>query len=123
MKREIKFRVWDKDDKKMINIGRIDIADGTCRYYLFEGKFYDYWNDVEIMQYTGLKDKNGKEIYEGDILQFTDNYNTDIPPHIGVVKFNNASFYITDGAYSCYRWIDINVEIIGNIYENPELIK
>ena len=55
--------------------------------------------------------------------KFTDNYNTDIPEKIGVVKFNNASFYITDGAYSCYRWIDINVEVIGNIYENNDLLE
>lgn len=112
--REIKFRAWDKHYKRFRDIVLSSPISALNNNEIDER--------FELTQYTGLKDKNGKEIYEGDIVQFTDNYNTDIPPHIGVVKFNNASFYITDGAYSCYRWIDINVEIIGNIYENPELI-
>lgn len=127
--REIKFRAYaveDLIDSQWIENGygvtKIKYTDGTSSVHILTS--YGDYQVVEdsVGQYTGLKDRNKREIYEGDIVQFTDNYNTDIPPHIGVVKFNNASFYITDGVYSCYRWIDINVEIIGNIYENPELI-
>ena len=112
--REIKFRAWDKHYKRFRDIVLSSPISALNNNEIDER--------FELTQYTGLKDKNRKEIYEGDIVQFTDNYNTDIPPHIGVVKFNNASFYITDDVYSCYRWIDINVEIIGNVYENSELI-
>lgn len=127
--REIKFRAYVVEsliDSQWIENGygvtKIKYTDGTSSVHILTA-YGDYQVAEEsVGQYTGLKDKNKREIYEGDIVQFTDNYNTDIPPRIGVVKFNNASFYITDGAYSCYRWIDINVEIIGNIYENPELI-
>ena len=97
--REIKFRVWDKTSKKMVNINRIDIGDGSCKPSIFGDVFYDYWNDVELMQYTGLKDINGEEIYEGDILM--------------------CDFYQCQGIY-LVSWD--NCEIIGNIYENPELL-
>lgn len=115
----IKFRAWEKNLKEMIEVYNIDFVSKMINRDIA----FRFFDEVELMQYTGLKDKNGKEIYEGDIIKFTDNYNTDIPEKIGVVKFNNASFYITDGAYSCYRWIDINIEIIGNIYENPDLLE
>lgn len=116
MKREIKFRVWDKDDKKMINIGRIDIADGSCRHYIFEGEFYDYWNDVELMQYTGLKDKNGKEIYEGDIVRY-------FKDELGIVKFVTGSFIIEGNTcYESFLELGGKLEVIGNIYEQFEII-
>lgn len=124
MNREIKFRAWDKYENKIRKVRGINFTNKDLWLKIEDNRIMGAnFFEVELMQYTGLKDKNGKEIYEGDIIKFTDNYNTDIPEKIGVVKFNNASFYITDGAYSCYRWIDINIEIIGNIYENPDLLE
>jgi len=81
------------------------------------------------MQYTGLKDRNGKEIYEGDVLIGHTSYELDsdsakwIPFRPAIVKWDETvcgfyPFYVYD------KWqFDLKVEIIGNIYENPELVK
>ena len=74
MNRDIKFRAWDKEKRNMFNIARLDIADGTCYDHLFSRNIYDYWNECILMQYTGLKDKNGKEIYEGIKINRRVNY-------------------------------------------------
>ena len=102
--REIKFRAWDTTLKRLIPKPRWQ----TC------------YNDVNsiLMQYTGLKDKNGKEIYEGDIVKSNDH-------SIWVVKWDcdYASFMIQSFGNRGLSWLmHITPEVIGNIYENPELV-
>ena len=104
--REIKFRAWDKDLKKL-----------TEPFYV--GSQISMICEPE-MQYTGLKDKNGKEIYEGDILRDdrVDEYN------LYEIKWNEYGTY-ADGLED-EIWEDVAndyLEVIGNIYENPELLK
>ena len=128
MNREIKFRAWDKKNKEMIN----DIAiypeydwvvqsdnDALCERERAED------GQIILMQYTGLKDKNGKEIYEGDIVKFDTTWNEkDWENIIGEVRFNEGCFVITDkngNHYEEVRHTD-EIEIIGNIYENKELL-
>lgn len=110
--REIKFRIWDKIDKFMSGpFEVIDLA-GTKRIDENLQRHSVY------MQYTGLKDKNGKEIFEGDIVLYTD-FGGD-KNHLVVEWSEN------DGAF-LFGWVRTDYaiskgEVVGNIYENPELL-
>ena len=80
-------------------------------------------NNIIAMQFTGLHDKNGKEIYEGDILQYDMDANLSFPK---IMFFENGRFVLKDNKTDRFRF-DITkyleYTVIGNIYENPELIK
>ena len=113
---ELKFRAWDYNEMSY-NITKL-----KCNNGLVEG-FYldDVYNFGHIMQYTGLKDINGKEIYEGDIIK-------KIGLEINfIVVFNCVSFCIQDyeNPHHNLSLLDCDAcfEIIGNIYENPELLE
>ena len=146
--REIKFRAWSNKWNKMVFHGvdglTIDVMANTA------------WNDladdecIELMQYTGLKDKNGKEIYEGDIMESVSySYNVETKKHDiedkshyeGVVTFGNktidtgceghgmgsgsflAPMLYVKGEYGTIYSLHSGLRIIGNIYENKDLIK
>lgn len=110
--RTINFRAWDKISKTwvMVNWG-VGIDN--------HGNVYPCWTqpktDLELMQFTGLTDKNGKMIYEGDVVKF--DYPMEVIWDLGswVVKTNKGNSLL-------YGYI-AEVEVIGNIYENPELLK
>lgn len=119
--REIKFRAWDKIEGKMWNpiVGH----DGVLMASNQLGGYVSFpVNQDPLMQYTGLKDKNGKEIYEGDIVK--PEYH-DMPCE---VKFGRCWFYL-DGDFDVKsddllgNYTDNNIEVIGNIVENPELLE
>ncbi|MDD5589166.1 MAG: YopX family protein [Candidatus Nanoarchaeia archaeon] len=137
--REIKFRAWDTEKKKWINqtnkypfwiIGETTVFDLLKQYSIQD------FNNIEIMQYTGLKDNTkweelskkeqndwlsfsikekweGREIYENDIIKRGDT--------ISAIIFENGCFTLQKGGSIC----DVvkPMKIIGNIYENPELMK
>lgn len=122
MNREIKFRVYDKDLKKMryLNSSHDFICfdeKGNGHYHNMQtglGEWFSY-----LMQYTGLKDKNGVEVYEGDLIEYKDSTGK----HIEEVKFDKGCFYAGLHGGSSTRVAPklINVRIskvIGNIYEN-----
>ncbi len=123
--RKIKFRAWDKKEKKMHynaqNTYDFMINNGGC----FEESFKDVleYDNYVVMQYTNNKDINSKEIYEGDIVETTRALNY----IIGVVSMIKGCWYIRDGEDSYYRLIPrfgkAENKVIGNIYENKELLE
>ena len=120
MSREIKFRAWDNEKKFMFNIGKINFE----RTYVTRKGGYDliyYFTQLELMQYTGLKDCKGNEIYEGDIVE---ERNISDGEHTRRVVFNRGCFW-TEGndGNGNLLYIPLRIKVIGNIYENKELIK
>ena len=120
--RDIKFRVWDNERNAMFNSksvdidffeGKIEITSDTIRY---DEVYTDEIKDFELMQYVGCKDKNNKEIYEGDIVKTKE--------HIGQIIYSKGMFFIDvkEDFYLPIYNVSEFMEVIGNIYENPELL-
>jgi uncharacterized phage protein (TIGR01671 family) len=122
--REFKFRAWDTEKQEMATVNfiglndyEVGMEDEECRRWRAT---YPYV--CRLMQYTNLKDKNGKEIYEGDILKVKlDDGEANL-----YVKYTNGEYRVVnegkweDSLYSYMYFGD--VEIVGNIYENKDLI-
>ena len=129
-----KFRAWDKKYKKMMKVNQIDFEKKTVWLEADNGDHENRhtltreFKDVILMQSTGLKDKNGVEIFEGDIVQYRDGEYS----YLGIVKRDCYQFFI-DGIEpdDNYDFIDVSntfdgtssLEILGNIHENPELLE
>ena len=120
--KDIKFRVWDNERNAMFNSksvdidffeGKIEITSDTIRY---DEVYTDEIKDFELMQYVGCKDKNNKEIYEGDIVKTKE--------HIGQIIYSKGVFFIDVKGDFYLRIYNVSefMEVIGNIYENPELL-
>ena len=117
MNREIKFRVWDKNDTmEMV---------GSFSWNKLPG--FNNPENFVVLQYTGLKDKNGKEIYEGDIVSFIgykEHYEIKycISAYDNILAFHPIDKY-GEHIEHCYGgWDSTECEVTGNIYENPELL-
>ena len=123
--REIKFRAWDNVQEVMLSVENIDFRNDLITFNEDDNSLTDTFEMITLMQYTGMKDKNGKEIYEGDI--------------VGSLHMR-AEVIFEDGSFR-FKWLDkitkrvrkynepmfkntnIVIEVMGNIYENKELLE
>ena len=147
--REIKFRAWDKNINAMGMVYGFDFSIEEVSIMFpkltkINGKVQKdstgtqaFIDEVKLMQFTGLKDKNGKDIYEGDIIKVHDlEEDEEIRDEdfIGVFIYDKENLrFQFDEKYLGYideigfivtsNWLDYEYEVIGNIYENPELLK
>jgi uncharacterized phage protein (TIGR01671 family) len=117
--RDIKFRAWEKNLKEIIPVHNIDFV----KRMLNTESAWRRFDEIELIQYTGLKDKNDKEIFEGDLIKVNGSEELDL------VKYLDGSYYGVNPKYHNtlrynldYKTRDI-AELIGNIYENPELLE
>ena len=122
--REIKFRAWDKVEWKMWDVYSMQHdLQFIQTQWIWNRKWGSNWKiiDFEVMQFTWLKDKNGKEIYEGDIIK-----DEKSKLFIVEVRFMLEEWKWTYTAIRPWEekktWLCIFIEVIWNIYENPELI-
>lgn len=132
----IKFKAWEVKEQRMLYPGSFDIhsyhngeygishqfIDEPERVYRFtrckRNGFDNTKPEVILLQFTGLKDKNDIEIYEGDILEYGTKY-------IGYVMFENCGFHLvkSKGKQIIHLSVLNNIKVIGNIYPNPELLE
>jgi len=136
--RELKFRAWCKDWIPIygsgMSYGEVEHFDDMIGFRFHHTETTPF-EKITLEQYTGLKDKNGKEIFEGDVVKYKIGYKvsepSDEPQNVcsstGVVAFKDGEFlprphgfYPEDYWYG-YKYFDF--EVIGNIHENPELLK
>ena len=121
--REIKFRVWDEFQKKFLDHSCYFNSKDFNEYTAFDRYFKCDEEGCIVQQYTGLKDKNGREIYEGDIIQLEN------APYKYEVVWNkwcwgiDSKGIVTDFIQSFTIAVEERCIVIGNIFENPDLLK
>lgn len=130
--RKIKFRAFFKADERICEVTSIDFANKEATLWDKETavNFEASFEDIKLLQYTGANDKHGVEIYEGDIVKFESSVpipeGPDYPKEgqIGVVKYGFCDYYVDAKSLCGFNLDELGDWIVvGNIYENPELLK
>lgn len=129
-----KFRAWIKTEKRMIetdDLLDIDYENEvvmTQRVYFENGLPYDrdlddfVFDEIKLMQSTGFKDKNGKKIFEGDIVKMSKDIYSE-PTYYEVVRHRGGAYRLDSKQHGCELWLrHTDCEVVGNVFENKELL-
>lgn len=119
-----KFRAWLKKEQKMDNyIDHISWLEDEL-YCIGDGITYMVSaEDLELMQSTGLFDRNGKEIFEGDIVKMSKDIYSE-PTYYEVVRHRGGAYRLESKQHGCELWLrHTDCEVVGNVYENKELLE
>lgn len=117
-----RFRAWDKEFKEMVQVDALVFGEQIIKATYKNGNVVkeDLKNYV-LMQSTGLRDKNGKEIFEGDVVKMAKNVYSE-PTYYEVVRHRGGAYRLESKQYGCELWLrHTDCEIAGNIYTDPEL--
>ena len=122
-----KYRAWDSAKKEMFKdtfaiteSGQVVVVEQES---VASSPDYVFVDHLVIMQSTGLADKNGKEIFEGDIVKMSKDVYSD-PTYYEIVRHRGGAYRLESNQHGCELWLrHTNCEVIGNIYENPELLE
>lgn len=122
-----KFRAWDEKNKEMFKDTFAVTESGEVvtveQDFITIAPDYIFVDHLTIMQSTGLTDKNGKEIFEGDVVKMAKNVYSE-PTYYEVVRHRGGAYRLESKQYGCELWLrHTDCEIAGDIYENPELLE
>lgn len=121
-----KFRAYDSGSLcRMYQPDEVMVGDGNI-WIVDEDDVAGEWivnNDLNLMQSTGLLDKDGQEIFEGDIIKMAKDVYSD-PTYYEVIRHRGGAYRLESNQHGCELWLRHTIcEVIGNIYENPELLE
>lgn len=130
-----RYRAWLKKEKRLILSEDVLAIDYDNKEIVTQKIYSEYglpverdiyshdFDDVNLMQSTGLLDKNGKEIFEGDVVKMAKNIYSD-PTYYEVVRHLDGAYRLESEQHGCQLWLrHTDCEIAGNIYKNPELVE
>lgn len=123
-----KFRAWHNELGRMMLVKTMfffanELEELELNDSIMNDNIPVYPDEIKLMQSTGLKDKNGKEIFEGDIVKMAKDVYSN-PTYYEIVRHRGGAYRLESNQHGCELWLrHTNCEVIGNIYENPELLE
>lgn len=129
----IKFRGWDNANNQMLPVEKIDFRENCISLNEGDNSLSDTFEMIDLMQYMGLKDVNGKEIYVGDIVKCTEIRGEELKEYVSAIEYDDCDLIVHESEM-CDTWLSLfapgieklpltEIEVVGNIYESSELLE
>ena len=118
-----RYRAWDKMLKEMVQVNALVLDEQVVKVTYKNGNVAkDDMKEYELMQSTGFKDKNGKEIFEGDVVKMSKDVYSE-PTYYEVVRHRGGAYRLDSKQHGCELWLrHTDCEVVGNVFENKELL-